>query len=178
MWDRGRPLERLESEGGEGEAEKMAPGVAQKDPCGRRVVDEKTGPGAHETPREDQVDRRVMEEADRHEPGRGDRDRGAHDSIHRVEEVGLALERVRAAGYTIANVDSTLILAAPRIGPHATAIRERVAKFLEIPVDSVGLKAKTPEGMGTENAAIAHVIVLLEKRGRGLTESKRRVRKA
>jgi 2-C-methyl-D-erythritol 2,4-cyclodiphosphate synthase len=100
--------------------------------------------------------------------------KGADSSVFLTE----ALERVRAAGFTIANVDSTLILAAPRIGPHAAAIRERVAKFLEIPVDSVGLKAKTPEGMGTENAAIAHVIVLLEKRGRGLTESKRRVRKA
>ena len=99
--------------------------------------------------------------------------KGADSSVFLTE----ALERVRAAGFAIANVDSTLILAAPRIGPHATAIRERVAEFLEIPVDCVGLKAKTPEGMGTENAAIAHVIVLLEKRGRGLTESKRRVSK-
>jgi 2-C-methyl-D-erythritol 2,4-cyclodiphosphate synthase len=99
--------------------------------------------------------------------------KGADSSVFLTE----ALKRVRAAGYTIANVDSTLILAAPRIGPHAAAIRGRVAELLQIPVDSVGLKAKTPEGMGTENAGIAHVIVLLEKRGRGLTESKRRVRK-
>src|SRR5207247_2487840 len=33
-----------------------------------------------------------------------------------------ALERIRSAGYTVANVDSTLILAAPKIGPHAAAI--------------------------------------------------------
>src|SRR6184192_3960650 len=44
--------------------------------------------------------------------------KGADSSVFLTE----ALERVRAAGYTIANVDSTLILAAPRIGPHATAI--------------------------------------------------------
>jgi 2-C-methyl-D-erythritol 2,4-cyclodiphosphate synthase len=34
-----------------------------------------------------------------------------------------ALKRVQAAGYTVVNVDSTLILAAPKIGPHAVAIR-------------------------------------------------------
>ncbi len=74
-----------------------------------------------------------------------------------------ALTRVHAAGYAVANVDSTLILAAPKIGAQAAAIRARVADLLGIPPDCVGLKAKTPEGMGTDNAAIAHVVVLLEK---------------
>ena len=41
-----------------------------------------------------------------------------------------ALQRVRKAGYALMNVDSTLILAAPKIGPHAAAIRENVAKLL------------------------------------------------
>jgi 2-C-methyl-D-erythritol 2,4-cyclodiphosphate synthase len=75
-----------------------------------------------------------------------------------------ALTRVQAAGYAIENVDSTLILAAPKIGPHAAAIRENVAKLLGIPADCVGLKAKTPEGMGTDNAAIAHAVVLLRRK--------------
>ena len=75
-----------------------------------------------------------------------------------------ALNRVRAAGFAVVNVDSTLILAAPKIGPHATAIREHVAELLGISVDCVGLKAKTPEGLGTDNAAIANAVVLLEKR--------------
>ncbi len=75
-----------------------------------------------------------------------------------------ALKRVGAAGYLLTNIDSTLILAAPKIGPHAEAIRGHVAGLLGIAPDSVGLKAKTPEGMGTENAAIAHVVVLLEKK--------------
>jgi 2-C-methyl-D-erythritol 2,4-cyclodiphosphate synthase len=74
-----------------------------------------------------------------------------------------ALKRVLAAGYAIENVDSTLILAAPKIGPHAAAIRESVARLLNIPGDCVGLKAKTPEGMGTDGAAIAHALVLLRK---------------
>ena len=74
------------------------------------------------------------------------------------------LKRVRAAGYAVANLDSTLILAAPKIGLHAAAIRQRVAQLLDVPVDCVGLKAKTPEGLNLENTAVAHVVVLLEKR--------------
>ena len=74
-----------------------------------------------------------------------------------------ALKRVREAGYAVSNLDSTLILAAPKIGPHAAVIRKHVAQLLGVPEDAVGLKAKTPEGMGTDNAAIAHVSVLLEK---------------
>jgi 2-C-methyl-D-erythritol 2,4-cyclodiphosphate synthase len=74
-----------------------------------------------------------------------------------------ALKRVQAAGYAVANLDSTLILVEPKIGPHAVAIRAHVAELLGIPPEAVGIKAKTPEGMGTDNAAIAHVAVLLQK---------------
>ncbi len=85
--------------------------------------------------------------------------KGADSSVFLRE----ALKRVEAAGYSLVNLDSTLILAAPKIGPHAAAIRERVANLCQIPADCVGLKAKTPEGTYTENAAIAHVTVLLQK---------------
>lgn len=74
-----------------------------------------------------------------------------------------ALKRVKAAGYGLLNLDSTLILATPKIGPHANAIRARVAELCGIPADCVGIKAKTPEGTGTDNAAIAHVTVLLKR---------------
>jgi len=72
-----------------------------------------------------------------------------------------ALQQVAARGYSVGNVDCTLVLAAPKIGPHATAIRENVASLLGIKADQVGVKAKTPEGVGTDNAAVAHVVVLL-----------------
>ena len=74
-----------------------------------------------------------------------------------------ALKQVRRAGYMIANVDSTLVLSEPKIGPHSKKIQARVAKLLGIQPDQVGIKAKTPEGMGTDDAAIAHVAVLLVK---------------
>ncbi len=85
------------------------------------------------------------------------------DSVTFIEE---AMKRVRRAGYAVANVDSTLILAEPKIGPHAAKIQARVAELLKVTPSAVGIKAKTPEGMGTDNAAIAHVAVLLirEKR--------------
>jgi len=73
-----------------------------------------------------------------------------------------ALQRVKAAGYELVNLDSTLILSAPKIGPHADAIRKRVSELCGIPGDCVGVKAKTPEGTGTDNAAIANVAVLLK----------------
>ena len=78
-----------------------------------------------------------------------------------------ALRRVRDAGYGVANVDASLILAAPKIGPHTAAIRARVAELLGVRGDCVGLKAKTPEGLNLENAALAHVVVLLQKVPRG-----------
>jgi 2-C-methyl-D-erythritol 2,4-cyclodiphosphate synthase len=74
-----------------------------------------------------------------------------------------ALKRVREAGYGVVNLDASLILAAPKIGPHAAAIRARVAELLGVSANCVGLKAKTPEGLNLENAAVAQVVVLLEK---------------
>ncbi|HEV2395603.1 MAG TPA: 2-C-methyl-D-erythritol 2,4-cyclodiphosphate synthase [Candidatus Sulfotelmatobacter sp.] len=85
-----------------------------------------------------------------------------------------ALKRVRDAGYVVANVDSSLVLAAPKIGPHAAAIRARVAELLGVHADCVGLKAKTPEGLGTGNTAIGHVVVLLQKH----TENKKKKAKS
>lgn len=86
--------------------------------------------------------------------------KGADSAVFLTE----ALRRVREAGYAVVNVDSTLILLTPKIGPHTSAIRARVAELLGIPEDCIGIKAKTPEGMGTDNAAIAHAVVLLEKK--------------
>ncbi|HET9180536.1 MAG TPA: 2-C-methyl-D-erythritol 2,4-cyclodiphosphate synthase [Candidatus Angelobacter sp.] len=83
--------------------------------------------------------------------------KGANSAIF-LEE---ALKQVRRAGYAIANLDSTLILAEPKIGPHSAKIQKHVAQLLGISANQVSVKAKTPEGMGTENAAIAHVTVLL-----------------
>jgi 2-C-methyl-D-erythritol 2,4-cyclodiphosphate synthase len=80
------------------------------------------------------------------------------DSAVFLEE---AMRQVAESGYVVGNIDSTLILAEPKIVPHALAIRQNVAHLLKIEPEQVSVKAKTPEGMGTDNAAIAHVTVLL-----------------
>jgi len=72
-----------------------------------------------------------------------------------------ALKQVVRAGYAVANVDSTLILAAPKIGPHAKKIQANVARLLGLSPSAVGVKAKTPEGLGLAHAALAQVVVLL-----------------
>jgi 2-C-methyl-D-erythritol 2,4-cyclodiphosphate synthase len=74
-----------------------------------------------------------------------------------------AMKHIEEAGYRVVNVDSSLILTAPKIGPHSLAIRERVAELLNIEPGCVGVKAKTPEGLNLENTAVAHVVVLLSK---------------
>jgi 2-C-methyl-D-erythritol 2,4-cyclodiphosphate synthase len=75
----------------------------------------------------------------------------------------LALEEVKTAGYRIVNVDTTLVLAAPKIGPISGDMRQRVAELLHIQPNAVGIKAKTPEGLNLDHVAQAHAVVLLEK---------------
>lgn len=59
-----------------------------------------------------------------------------------------AARRVRAKGYAIGNVDSTVIAQAPKLAPHIAAMRERIAALLLISVEQVNVKAKTAEKMG------------------------------
>jgi 2-C-methyl-D-erythritol 2,4-cyclodiphosphate synthase len=83
------------------------------------------------------------------------------DSIELLTE---AARRVRAAGWQIANVDSTVIAQAPKLAPHIPAMRERLAWALGLASDQVNVKAKTAEKMGPvglEQAIEARAVVLL-----------------
>lgn len=79
--------------------------------------------------------------------------------------INLALEELQHAGYRILNVDTTLVLAAPKIGPIAGEMRSRVADLLCVGIDKVSIKAKTPEGMNLENVAQCHAVVLVQRIG-------------
>ena len=77
-----------------------------------------------------------------------------------------AARRVRAKGFEIGNVDSTVIAQAPKLMPHMPAMRERIAQVLGIAVDQINVKAKTAEKMGPVGlgqAMEARAIVLLYK---------------
>ncbi len=73
-----------------------------------------------------------------------------------------ALEEIATAGYRIVNIDTVLVMARPKIVPIAGELRERVAELLGVQPGEVGIKAKTPEGLGLDHVAIAHCTVLLE----------------
>ena len=89
---------------------------------------------------------------------------GADSSLLLAE----AARRVRAAGYEIGNVDSTVVAQAPRLAPHICAMRQRLALALALAVDQVSVKAKTAEGMGPVGrgeAIEARAVCLLSRRG-------------
>ena len=86
------------------------------------------------------------------------------DSIALLQE---AARRVRAAGWQIANVDSTVVAQAPKMAPHIGAMRERLAGALGLAPDAVNVKAKTAEKTGPvgEGRAIEARAVCLLLRG-------------
>jgi 2-C-methyl-D-erythritol 4-phosphate cytidylyltransferase/2-C-methyl-D-erythritol 2,4-cyclodiphosphate synthase len=55
---------------------------------------------------------------------------------------------VTAAGYTIGNVDLTIICETPKIGPHREAMRARLAELLNVDISAVSVKATTTERLG------------------------------
>ena len=59
-----------------------------------------------------------------------------------------AARAVRAQGWEIANVDSTVVAQAPKLAPHIAAMRERTAQALGVAPDQVNVKAKTAEKLG------------------------------
>ncbi len=94
-------------------------------------------------------------------PSSDDRWRGAES----VALLRIAAESVRDAGYSVGNIDATLIAEAPRLAPHVAAMRARIAAALEIDVAQVSVKPKTADGLGftgREEGIAAFATVLLE----------------
>jgi 2-C-methyl-D-erythritol 2,4-cyclodiphosphate synthase len=77
--------------------------------------------------------------------------------------LATALEELGHAGYQIANVDITLVLAKPKIVPVAAEMRSRLADLLNVDIDQVSIKAKTPEGMNLDHVAQCHAVALVER---------------
>jgi 2-C-methyl-D-erythritol 2,4-cyclodiphosphate synthase len=79
-----------------------------------------------------------------HFPDTDVRFKGA-DSATLLAEVA---RRVRERGYTIGNIDSTVIAQAPKLAPHIASMRERIAQALGMAVEDINVKAKTAEKLG------------------------------
>ena len=75
-----------------------------------------------------------------------------------------AYMRMNAEGYKIGNMDCTVVLQRPKLGPHKPAIKANLAKLLGCDVSQVNLKAKTHEdvdALGENRAMACHAVVLL-----------------
>lgn len=83
------------------------------------------------------------------------------DSMRLLEQVAHLLSDRH---YAIANIDATVIAEAPKLRPHIEAMRANLARALQIPPDTVSVKATTVEGMGALGrkegiAALATVLI-------------------
>ncbi|CTQ50683.1 bifunctional 2-C-methyl-D-erythritol 4-phosphate cytidylyltransferase/2-C-methyl-D-erythritol 2,4-cyclodiphosphate synthase [Jannaschia donghaensis] len=80
----------------------------------------------------------------RHFPPSDPQWKGTDSAVFLAHAVTLA----RGRGFTIGNVDATLICEEPKIGPHATAMRTRVGEIMDLAIDRISVKATTTERLG------------------------------
>lgn len=66
-------------------------------------------------------------------------------SINLLKEVGLL---INTSGYSISNIDSTIIAQAPKMAPHIQTMKENISNALNISIDKINVKATTEEGLG------------------------------
>jgi len=84
-----------------------------------------------------------------------------------AEMLQVANGQVGDAGYSIVNLDCIVFAQRPKLSPHRTAIRQRIAEILGLSPEQIGLKAKTGEGVGLvgdEEVIVAQCVALLEQK--------------
>ncbi len=75
-------------------------------------------------------------------------------------------EEVISRGYRINNLDTTIIIEAPKLRPYIDAMRAEIARVLQLSMEDVSIKAKTSEKVGIigrGEAVVAEAVVLLVK---------------
>lgn len=80
----------------------------------------------------------------KHFPDTDERYKGA-DSLKLLEEVGRLLAE---KGYTVGNVDATIVAQRPKMAPYIPVMRENIARVLHVDVDRINVKATTEEHLG------------------------------
>ena len=73
-------------------------------------------------------------------------------------------ELIRGKGWQIGNIDATVVAQAPRLSPYIEEMRENIATVLNIPLDTVSVKATTEEHLGFTGQGLgiaAHAVCLL-----------------
>jgi len=96
-----------------------------------------------------------------------------NDPSYAGADSGVLLQHVMALladrGYQLVNLDACVIAQQPRLSPYKAAMRERLAQFMDVPLDAINIKATTTEklgftGRGEGIAAQAIVMIRKEKR--------------
>ncbi|MDO6355499.1 2-C-methyl-D-erythritol 2,4-cyclodiphosphate synthase [Caloramator sp. CAR-1] len=98
----------------------------------------------------------------RHFPDTDEKFKGA-DSLKLLEEVKKLIE---IKGYSISNIDATIIAQRPKLMPYIEKMRENISKTLNISIDDINIKATTEEGLGFTGSGegiSAHAVALLAK---------------
>lgn len=85
-----------------------------------------------------------------HFPDTDERFKGA-DSLKLLNETG---KLIKAEGYSVVNIDATIIAQAPKMRPHIDSMRKNIADALEIDINQVNVKASTEEGLGFTGAGL------------------------
>lgn len=83
-----------------------------------------------------------------------------------AEMLQAAYHQVCGAGFRIINLDCIVFAERPKLLPYNQAIRQRIARLLDVTPDRVGLKAKTGEGVGEVGGGrviMAQCVALLER---------------
>lgn len=86
------------------------------------------------------------------------------DSLVLLEKV---VELIKSKGFSITNIDATVLAQAPKLAPHINLMRANIAKALQIPVDYISVKATTEENLGFTGAKegiAAHCVCLVEEK--------------
>ena len=84
--------------------------------------------------------------------------------VSSLDFLAHVLELLTKRGYSIANIDATVLAERPKLKPYVQSIRESLAKVLRLDVDQVSVKAKTNEGLesiGRGEAIAAQAVALL-----------------
>jgi len=81
--------------------------------------------------------------------------------------LGRTLEAVAAAGFRPRNIDATILLESPRLGPYIGQMQSNLSGDLKLPATAISVKAKTREGLGEngkDRAVEAYAVALVEER--------------
>jgi 2-C-methyl-D-erythritol 2,4-cyclodiphosphate synthase len=82
-----------------------------------------------------------------------------------IDMLVSAMERVRAAGFSVTNVDATVVCESPKLAPQIDEMRRRLAEALGCDISAASVKATTADGLGFTGRGegiAAFAVVLLE----------------